>query len=408
MTTRGRWTLVAVIGTVAVIGFMLTRVNIRFDNGAEVQTASLPQVLGSALASSSRPSRTPPNSSGELPPPPVLKSSAPIVRTFAPESAWKRLWVVGSDSTSDTWVEPRQLVLNGDMVVVLDDGTREVRGLDTRTGATRMLLLPRGQGPGEFKRPSLLANTPSGFAILDQANGRITAFDRVGKLEWDAVFTDAINVRGLCISDGPRVMTYHNRRDSALVEYDSTGRRTAVRSIPWATSDTAAEGFAYTSYISDVGASGSCVLAPLFGARWGVIAPTGPVRMFALKEPGASATTLTTTRILDRSNGKITFVQPETSESPQSSRGALIHGDTAIVYAAHTKQYRLQILDYYSLRTGAYLYSRRLPGVLNALTIGDDGTFYATAITNSAQVVVAMKPTRVAEQGAKTGEQKPR
>lgn len=321
-------------------------------------------------------------------------TNAPVTRRFAADSLWRRVWFVGADSTSDTFVEPRQVSVTGDVVVVLDEGTREVHGLDTRTGATRFVLKPRGQGPGEFKRPAMLAATPVGFAVLDHANARLTAYDRQARRQWDAVLGDIFSIDGLCVRAGPRVVAKLKRRDSSIVEYDSTGRRTAMRSFPWKAVPPNPVGFAFAAFTSDASATGACVIAPIFGAEWGVAPASGPLRTFALKEPGEPAVITVTERILDRTWNRVTIEGNQQSDTKQASRGAMIRGDTAIVYAAHTKQAPLTLLDYYDARSGAYLYSRKLPFVFNALTVGPDGTFYGTLIRTAQQAVVAMRTER--------------
>lgn len=319
-------------------------------------------------------------------------SNAPIVRRYAPDSLWRRVWIVGSDSTSDTFVEPRQITVTGDLVAVLDAGTREVHALDARTGVTRFVLKPRGQGPGEFKRPAMLAASPDGFVVLDHANARLTAYDRTGRRAWDAVLDNIFVIDGLCVRNGPSVVVKLKRRDSSIVEYDTTGRRTAVRSFPWKFVPPNDPGFAYSAFTSDASPQGDCVVAPIFGSEWGVAAAAGPPRVFGLKEPGVPAVVVTSERILQRTLTRVLVEGSQQSDTRHASRGALIRGDTAIVYAARTQQFPLRVLDYYSVRTGDYLFSRRLPYSFNTLTIGADGTFYGILISQTELAVIAMRP----------------
>ncbi len=319
---------------------------------------------------------------------------APVVRRFAADSIWRRVWIVGSDSTSDTFVEPRQVSVTGDLVVVLDLGTREVRGLDARSGVTRFVLKPTGQGPGEFRRPALLAATPHGFAVLDHASARLTAYDRTARRQWDAVLDNVFSIDGLCVRNGPRVVVKLQRRDSAIVEYDTTGRRTAVRSFPWKAVTTTDAGFAHAAITGDASANGECVVAPLFGPEWGVATAAGPLRAFPLKEPGVPAVVRVSERVLDRTLSKVTLQTSQSSDTHHASRGAFIRGDTAIVYASRTRESPYKLLDYYSARTGEYLHSRKLPFSFIDLTIGTDGTFYGTLISATEQAIIAMRPER--------------
>jgi hypothetical protein len=317
-------------------------------------------------------------------------------RRFASDSLWRRLWVVASDSTSDAFVEPRQIVVSGDVVVVLDAGTREVRGLDARTGGARFVIAAHGQGPGEFKRPSLLAATPSGFAVLDQANARLSAFDRVGRYAWSRVVDDLFDIDGLCVQSGRRVVAKLKRRQASLLFYDSAGGTPTRQSIAFSGESAPAPGFAHAAFVSDVSVTGECVVAPLFGAEWAVVPSAGSPRVFGLVEPGRNAVVTTRDRVLQRSLTGALVQTTQFSETQAASRGALVRGDTAIIYAAHTRRYPRQLLDYYSTRTGAYLFSRKLPFAFDALSIGADGTFYGTRIGALEQVVIAMRPERSA------------
>lgn len=386
MTSRTRW---VVAGVVVLL------------SGAALAVAMNPQDIMFAMAQRQSEAAAQDAARKRASAPSVLPNTGPVHRTFPADSGWERLWIVGSDSTSDTWVEPRKVVFTQGMVVVLDDGTREIRALDARTGALRLLLKPTGQGPGEFTRPSLLASTPTGFAVLDQANARLSAFTLQGKLEWDAVIEGAIMVRALCIARAPDshasplIRAYRYERDSSVMEYDTTGMRTAVRHVPRAAAQVDSQGFGYSAYISDAGPDGSCVLAPMFGAEWAVIPPAGAVKMYAFREPGIPAVTTTQERIMERSGSEVRLEVMQMTDTPHSARGALLFGDTAIIYAAHTRESRTLLLDYHLLKTGAYLFSRRLPATLNAVTVGPDGTLYGTRIEQDAQYVVALRPRRL-------------
>lgn len=325
----------------------------------------------------------------------------PVLRKMPADSIWRRVWAIGGDSTSDAFVEPRQIVATGGLAVILDAGTREVRALDARTGALRFVVKPTGEGPGEFRRPSFIASTPTGFAVLDQADARLTAYDRLGKFLWTTVVPDVFTINGLCVygdSRTPtRIVATHSRRDSSLVEIDTAGRQAVKRSIPWREAVRGAVGFAYSHVTSNASARGECVVAPLFGSEWGLVATGGPARAFRVIEPGAQPVVETSRRILDRSLTSAVIESTQQSDTPQASRGALIIGDTAIVYAARTKTFPLRWLDYYRASTGAYLYSRKLPFIANGIAIGDDGTIFATSIGTTSNVIVALRPATVVD-----------
>jgi hypothetical protein len=324
-------------------------------------------------------------------------TSTTLVRRLRPDSVWRKVWSIAEDESTDRFIEPRSVVATGDLAVVLDDGTREVHALDARTGATRFVLKPTGQGPGEFRRPAKLAATPTGFAVLDHANARLTAYDRRGKMEWDAILSDVFSIGGLCIGPGPRIVATMDRRDSSIVEFDTTGRRRAMRSIPWQELVRGGVDFTYAHSASSASPSGACVVAPLFGAEWAAIPESGPSRTYRVLDPGPQPVVVVTERVLERTLSKVIVQGNHQSDTPQASRGALVLGDTAIVYAAISKEFPLRMLDYYRLSTGEYLYSRKLPFVANGVTVGRDGTYYLTSIGPTRNVIIALRPATVAE-----------
>jgi hypothetical protein len=305
------------------------------------------------------------------------------------------VWAIGADpKTEEVFIEPRQLAVTGDLVTVLDLGTRELHALDSKTGATRFLLKPTGDGPGEFRKPAMLTATTTGFAIVDQANARFSLYDRTGRFRWSTNARDVFTINGLCVSTGAtgtRVLSTHTRRDSSVVVLDSTGRVLAVRSVPWQQLVRGAVGFSYSHFTSNT-VGDQCVVAPIFGSEWAVVSTTGAPRRFALLEPGAQPVVTVTSTVLERSMTKVIQSENQQSETPHASRGALLLGDTAIVYAAVTATSPRRWLDYYRASTGEYLYSRKLPFIAVALAVGPDGTFYATSIGEARSMVFAMRP----------------
>lgn len=323
--------------------------------------------------------------------------SAQVTRTFAADSLWRRLWVVGIDSTADTFVEPRHVVAGRDLVTVLDVGTRELRAFDPRTGAARFVITSRGTGPGEFKRPALIATTPSGVAVLDHATSRLTAFTISGKLAWDAPVQNVFEISGLCIPDGRRVLLKLKRRDSSIVEIDTSGRRLRTLHVAWPIRLRDEAGFVHESRTAGPSSEGGCVVAPIFGKHWASLAAATPStpRVHAYREPGADPVMKTSERVLDRSFSKIVVEQLETTDADPIAHAITVRRDTAIVYAWKTRAFPQRTLDYYHLPSGRYLYSRKLPFIVNALTIGDDGTFYGTVLGEKEQALIAMRPERL-------------
>lgn len=319
------------------------------------------------------------------------------VRKEAADSIWKKIFVIGGETNSDTFVEPRQLVVTGDVLVVLDAGTREVRGFDAHTGQPRFVLKATGVGPGEFRRPSQLASTPTGFGILDQADARFTTFDRKGTAQWTAVVSNVFSTNGICVQNavgiGMRVTSTISRHDSSIVAFDSTGKQRAVLTIPWKEYVRGGVEFAYNHHAIVSSPGGDCVVAPMFGSEWAVVPARGAPRVYRYVEPGPQPVVAVNDKVLERTITKVTIQHAQTSDTPQAARFVVSRGDTVIVNAAASKTFPSRWLDYYRLSTGQYLYSRKLPVACVGIAIADDGTFYLSVITSTQQFVVAMRPS---------------
>lgn len=330
-----------------------------------------------------------------LPSPTRLIAQQPTgpTRTMAADSLWQRVWIVGNDTTQETFIEPRQLVVSGDLVLVLDAGSRELLAFDARTGKSRFTRSARGTGPGEFKRPALLTATTTGYAMLDLASARFSAFARSGTLEWDIVVPDPFRLQGVCVDAARSAWLSYRRRDSSIVVLDSAGVQRAVHRIPWRTSRPTPIEFAHEAFTSAPSPDGRCAIAPLFGAEWATIATgTTQLRSFAYREPGPEPVMKTSQRVLDRSLKEVVLEQTNTTDALPISHGVMMRGDTVIVYAWLTARHPRRTLDYFDARTGRYLHSRLLPTHFDALTIGPDGTFYGTRI-GEPSVLLAIRPT---------------
>lgn len=317
-------------------------------------------------------------------------------RTFPEDSLWRRVFLVGAEKESDTFVEPRQLAVSSGVVVVLDMGTREVRGFDATTGKSRFVLKATGNGPGEFKRPSLLIPTPWGFAIVDQSSARLTGYRSDGKMHWDIVLPDLFSVSDICIDAVGRINLAYERADSSIVTMDTAGRRLSTTHVPWQPRRSNTASFAHRSFLSKADTEGACALVRFFGGDWAwVDAPRRSATLHPLIERGDEPVVKVTERVRERSLSSVTVEVPETSESLPIARSIALRGDSILVFGADTKRDKLRLIDYYDRATGRYLNSRRLPMIMTAVAVGDNGVFYGTVISENTQALVAFRPERL-------------
>jgi hypothetical protein len=327
-------------------------------------------------------------------------------RSFAADSGWEILWIVGRDKTSGVFAEPRQIIANEDRVVVLDGGTREVRVLDLTTGNIRLTKPATGVGPGEFKRPALLAQSPRGFAILDHASGRLSSFSLDGDLLWDIPLPDMFELAGICIPNEESVIVQYNRLHDNVVHLDTAGRRLVTKFVPWTNMEREVVLVGLTGFMSNAAHSGGCAFAPLYGSEW-VHQPANsdaPPTVHAFVEPGEDPVFETTERLLAKDGSKVDVELTQRTVAPVVAQGVQAIHDTVVINAWTTKQCPRRILDYHHLPSGRYLYSRVLPFVVNGFAIAPDGTFIVSHIGDTDQIVMAMRPVARPDSLSKSGQ----
>ncbi len=319
------------------------------------------------------------------------KSTSNTTRHFAADSFWVREWVRGNSKEPDLLTEPRHVVAAHGIVVVLDAGTREITAFDALTGQSRFNLRAKGEGPGEFRRPSLIAITPSGFAVVDQATSRVTTFDSLGRLQWNAPLLDAVSSNGICVLRNGLLISKTSGAIGSVLLSDSTGRLLSRRTLD--DRGRKADDLAWTTHVTGPDASDNCVFARQYGANWYVVTRSGPLTMHAYIEAGVEPAVNTKQAKKGKVNGKQILEVAHTTDADPSASNAMLFGDTLIVRGKGSGRNAYRLLDYYATSSGAYLYSRRLPLLPNAVTIGPNGTFYALGIGEESAGIWALKPS---------------
>ena len=314
-------------------------------------------------------------------------------RRLPPDSAWRSAWLALSDSTDDRFVEVRQLIMAGPVAVALDLGTREVHGIDPATGDERFVLAARGVGPGEFSRPRHLVTTPDGFAVWDAASSRLTAFAPNGAPLWNTTLTIGTSFSGLCVTSDRLIHVVTNRPDGSVVTFNAAGRPVATRSIRWRTLPPGLPSYAYDGTVSGNPSGTHCAFAPRFGGEWAVIPATGPIRTAPLVAPGPTPQVQSREVSREKSlRGSTVIVTREQSTTPPTSAHIAWRGDTVFILAAQPARTPQKILDAYDSRTGAYLYSRRLPRVALNVALPPSGLVLAATLGDEMAGLYAVAP----------------
>lgn len=380
--TRARAVLLTLVALVAVAALVVRFV--KFEIGSSISQPS-------SLRSPTSPTKT------------------AQTRVFAPDSVWEFVWIVGKDKTSGVFAEPRQIVANQEEVIVLDGATREVRVLDVATGRIQLTKPATGVGPGEFKRPALLVQSPEGFAVLDHASGRLSNFSLDGKLLWDFSVPGAYELAGICIPSGNAIVVQYNRLVDNVVHFDTAGRSLATTSIPWTNVKREVTLVGLTGYMSNAVRPSGCAFAPLYGSEW-VYQPADsstPPTVHSFVEPGDEPVLETSERILAKDGKHVDIELAQRVNAPVVAQGVQAIHDTVVINAWTTKQFPRRILDYHHLPSGRYLYSRVLPFAVNGFAIAPDGTFIVSHIGETDQIVMAMRPVARPNSANKSGQARP-
>jgi DNA-binding beta-propeller fold protein YncE len=119
------------------------------------------------------------------------------------QGATKTVWSVSSFGASDFFQEPSDLEVDGtkSLIYIVDAGSCRVLVFDFR-GEFLKAIGRKGQGPGEFMRPTGMCQIrDGGIAVADFDNNRIQIFDAAGKFIRSVTVTEA-RVADLVFADG--------------------------------------------------------------------------------------------------------------------------------------------------------------------------------------------------------------
>jgi hypothetical protein len=316
----------------------------------------------------------------------------PDARRFAADSFWVVTWARGFDKEPDLVIEPRELVISGGAVIVLDAGTREVLVLDRRTGRTLKRIEPRGSGPGEFRRPTSLTTLHNGFGLLDQATQRFSALNLDGRLLWDI---PAPSLSGVACAHSTTAITWKlSGSRNALQVIDTSGRRRATRSLPWQHSDK--EQMTTAAVAAGPTSRGECVFARVFGPDFVILNPTGRQTQHRYIEAIPEPVIEVKRRTVEKSGGSSVVQETQSVKGNSSAMKSVVVGDTLIIQFAGLTSHKYRLLDYYLLPSGQYLHSRRLFAPVTGFTAAPDGSIIVTQIGELNSGISALRPSRTA------------
>jgi len=327
-------------------------------------------------------------------------------RRFRADSFYVREWVRGGTKEPDLLVEPRELAVTKSAAIVLDLGTREVHALDIQSGATRFVLKAKGEGPGEFKRPTHIATTPQLVGVLDAATSRLTIYSEDGRFLWTTHITDGPSVESMCLLPHGILRVKYMGASNAIATIDSTGKVLSRASLPVSRELQNAPSFANSAFIADGCTSSAMAVTPFFGGVWYSVAPNGSAKRMPYREAGREAIVTTKLKRRERVGSTQITESSLTTDVDAITRGALQLGDTVVVEAGGTNQFPSQLLDYYRAASGEYVYSRRLPFTPSALAFSAGGQLFLANIGNETSAIVRLSTTKLSPR--EIAKQKPR
>jgi hypothetical protein len=253
-----------------------------------------------------------------------------------------------------------------------------------------------GSGPGEFKRPYGVIPVQGGFAIADQGNARLSAFDLRGKLLWDTPLPEPM-VGGLCAQTARRLVIKRYSSDHVEIR-DTSGSLYSVSRVPWGKN--ARESLSQGVQVVGPSSRGHCAIIREFGGQFALLSPQGVLKSYPYIEQLPEPEVVSSSKVLEKNESGTIRQQTNSTASRQSGMRAMIRADTLIVQFGGESRQRLRLLDYYSLLDGRYIHTRVLPGGFVALTIAADGTFIGTEIGGDSSGLLAMRPSRAAPKKA--------
>lgn len=312
-------------------------------------------------------------------------------RVWAADSFWTRTWVRGGTSEAELLVEPRHLAVAGANIVVLDMGTREVLGFSLANGRTVFHHRATGEGPGEFRRPGLLAPSPDGFLLLDHATSRLSRFDSNGRYRASTPVSNGFAVESVCANDSGTILLKLMGARDALHTLLPDGKRVDVRSLPWP--GRGAESILSSGVLAGAGASAMCALLPRYGSEWLVVPRSGASAVHRYVRAHRGAEVRTSEQVLERSIGGKRVEQTQLVDGEPAIVEAFAVGDTVIVRDGGDRAAGYRILDYYLLPSGRYLHSRRIPPGFTRLAAAGGGTFVGAHLGEELSSLVALSAT---------------
>lgn len=271
-------------------------------------------------------------------------------------SSWTPAWTAGGTSADTFLLQPLALAADDEHVYVLDRGASRVVALRATDGSVAWLAGREGSGPGELKRPQGITRSPRGEVIVsDAGNGRLAVFGTDGAFRRTIDLSTPPYFDNVCaLEDGSFVVRSFGPIDPVF-RVDAKGTAVETPRLPWGDLNGRYGAVARQGWLANVPGTDDCVFALRLGRGFSRYSEGrfGPAHAYV------EGFDVPATRV--QRGPRDEFRGETVSGSTEAARGIGVSGTQLLVAFWGRSRDRGRVLDYYDLRTGAYLHSEPLP-----------------------------------------------
>lgn len=290
------------------------------------------------------------------------------------ESSWDSAWTAGGTSADTFLLQPLALAADEEHVYVLDRGGSRVVAFRAADGSVAWLAGREGSGPGELKRPQGITRSPRGEVIVaDAGNGRLSVFGTDGRFRRIVSFSTPPYFDNLCaLADGSVVVRSLGPVEP-MFRVDARGAAVATPRLPWKDLNGPYGAVARQGWLASVPGTDDCVFALRLGRGFTRYSDG----RFGPAHPYVEGFDVPATEVQRGSRGE--FKGERVSGSVEAARGIGVSRDQLMAAFWGQSERQGRVLDYYDLRTGAYLHSEPLP-YFEGFTSAGDRAYLLTSI----------------------------
>ncbi len=301
-------------------------------------------------------------------------------------ASWEAVWTVGGTSQDTSLLIPLALAADDEHVYVLDRGASRVVALRASDGSVAWFAGREGSGPGELKRPQGIARSPAGEVIVsDAGNGRLVVFGTDGRFRRAVAVATPPYFDNLCALDDGSVLLRSLAPVAPVFRIGADGAALSTPPLPWSDLNGRYRAIARQGWFARDPATGDCIYALRLGRGF----TRYSAGRFGPQHAYVEGYDLPATQVQRTSDGR--FRGESVSDNVEAARGIGISGPQLIVAFWGATDRQGQVLDYYDLRSGAYLHSEPFPYFDGFTAVG--ARAYATTTVGGYPAVRAFRRT---------------